>query len=382
MLDAREHTQQAGRVKFSKLILYLFVVGVGLFLVVEVLVRLLFPQPLDPGRTFVVENEIPGLKPKVRYKIDVNQIRGFESTKAKPDGALRILCVGGDSTSTMLQAVEDTWWGQLGAKLEASLGKEVQIGCITALRSAEIIGGAQWIDHMLGEVDGVDLVIAMYGHRAVLAPGVNFRFDPQSIEPIIFESKQGLMFNLASASHVVRLARNAHIKSKRDAQQRQLGKPNHLRDRFTAAGQAFRSITKTTSAPPRATDPRSKYLHGIGVFTEIAKRHGVKLLILGEPTVFSERPSPDAAETLYTPVQIGPESSDFARPASSWVDSELGRYYAAASKLCEAAAVPFVNLHGAIEPSRDKFYTEATLTDAGALKLAEELLPSVEKLLK
>ena len=65
MLDAWGRTQQGGRVKLSKLLLYLFVAGVGLILVAELLVRLLFPQPLDPGRTFVVENEILGMKQKV-----------------------------------------------------------------------------------------------------------------------------------------------------------------------------------------------------------------------------------------------------------------------------------------------------------------------------
>ncbi len=39
-------------------------------------------------------------------------------------------------------------------------------------------------------------------------------------------------------------------------------------------------------------------LHGIGIFTEIAKRHGVKLIVVGEPTVFSALPSPEVAETL------------------------------------------------------------------------------------
>lgn len=368
--------------KISKLLLYLFVASVVVFLIVELLVRLLFPQPLDPGRTFIVENEIPGLKQKVRFKIDSNQIRGFDSTRAKPPGTLRILCVGGNSTSTMLQSVEDTWWGQLGKELAASLGKPVEIGCITAPASAEIIGGAQWLDHVLGEVEGVDLAIAMYGHGAVLYPGADFTFDPETITPINFEQQQGLMLSLAKVSHIVRLARNVHIKSKRDEQQRQLGKPNHLRDRFTAAGQAYRSVPTTTAAPQRATDPIVRYMHGVGLITAVAKRHGVKLVLLGEPTVFSPLPSPDAAETLHTPVHVGPESNDFARPAPSWVDSELGRFYATADNLCAKTGVTFINLQGRIQPSRANFYTEASLTDAGAATMATELLPPIEKLLK
>jgi hypothetical protein len=350
-------------------------------LVAELLVRLLFPQPLDPGRTFIVENDIPGLKQKVRFQIDANQIRGFDSANPKPSGALRVLCLGGHSTSTMLQAAADTWWGQLGTALAASLGKEVQIGCLAAPASADIIGGAQWLNHVLDEVGGVDLVIAMYGHGAVLYPGANFTFDPQSITPITFETKEGLMFNLAKASHLVRLARNIHIKSKRDEQQRQLGKPNHLRDRFTAAGQAYRSIPTTTLAPPRASDPIARYLHGVGLLTKVANTRGVKLMLLGEPTIFSALPSPDAAETLHTPVHVGPADNEFARPAPSWVDSELGRFYTAAAKICAGTGVAFVNLQGVILPSRTNFYTEASLTDIGAATMAAELLPRVESLL-
>ncbi|MGI9239412.1 MAG: hypothetical protein ACR2RV_01345, partial [Verrucomicrobiales bacterium] len=287
-----------------------------------------------------------------------------------------------NSTMTMLQAAEDTWWGQLGSKLEASLGKKVQIGCITDPASSEIIGGAQWTSHLLDLVDDVDLVIAMYGHGEVLYPGPDFNFDPQSITPITFAVNDGVMFRLAEVSHLVRLARNGHIKSKRNEQQRQLGKPNYLRDRFTAAGQAFMGITSTTAGPVRASDPLRKYLHGIGVFAKIAKDHGLKLVILGEPTVFSALPSPDVAETLHTPVKVGPGDSDYARPSPGWVDSELDRYFLAAGKLCELAGIPFVDLHGEILQSRGNFYTEATLTDAGAAEFADKLLPSVEKVLK
>ena len=355
---------------------------VGILVVAEVLVRVLISPPMDPGRTLVLENEIPGFEKKVRFRIDENQIRGWDSGKPKPPGALRILCLGGASTSTMLQNENRTWWGQLGAALERSTGKEIQIGCVTAPTSTKILGGAQWVDHLLGEVEGIDLVIAMYGHAEVVYPGADFKFDPKSIEAVDFGKEGGVMVSLAKSCHLLRLVRNARIKSKRNDQQREIGKPNQLRDRILGARRAYRSIPSTTPGPVRASDPIAAYLHGVGLFTEFAKKRKVKLLLVGEPSVFSALISPDAEVALHSAVHVGPGEKDLARPDPSWADSELERFYAAASRVCAGADVPFVNLHGNILPTAANFLTESTLTDAGASEAAATLLPSVEKLLK
>lgn len=368
--------------KISKLLRYLFLGLVGLLLVAEVMVRLLVSPPMDPGRTFILENEIAGLKPRVQYEIDSNQIRGWDSTRPKPAGVIRILCVGGSSTSTMLQSVEDTWWGQLGTALEKSLGKKVQIGGVTAPITSKPIPGAQWIDHLLAEVDGVDLVIATYGHGSVIHPAADFSFDAQAIAPMTFEKKGGLKQGLAKASHLLRWIRNARIKSKRNDQQRQLGTANYLRDQIRRANQSYRSVSGTSAGPTRAADPIAAYLHGLGLFMQAAEKHRVKLLIVGEPTVFSALISPDAAQVLHSPVHIGPSERDFARPDPGWVESELERYYSAASRLCAAAGIPFITLQGTVLPGRANFYTESTLTDEGASMAAEALLPVVERSLK
>jgi hypothetical protein len=369
-------------VKVSKLLFFLLLGGVGVLVAAELMVRLFFPQPLDPGRKFIFENEIAGLKAKVEFASDANQIRGFDSVKAKPSGALRILCVGGVSTSTMLQNEEDTWWGQLGAALEKSLDREVQIGCVVAPASHGIVGGGQWTDHLLAEIDGVDLVIAMYGRSAVLGPGSRYSFDPQAIQKINFETRGGLGKSLAEVSHLVRMARNARIKSKRNEQQRVYGKANFLRDRLEAAGNAYRSLTATTASPPRPSDPLVEYLYGVGILYEDTKRHGVKLCLVGEPTVFSALMGSDVAETLHTSVHVGPGDQEFARPLPGWVDSELARYYEAANRFCSDAGVSFLNLQGVILPTRANFFTESTFTDQGASEVAKQLQPVVESSLE
>ena len=368
--------------KFAKLLLQLSLAMIALIVVAELLVRFVTPQPLDPGHSFVVKNEIPGLKPRVEFAIDANHIRGFNSRKRKPEGALRVLCIGGGATTTMLQNVEDTWWGRVGSELESALDKPVQIGSLVTPAAGVAIGGAQWCEHLLEKIDGVDLVIAMYGHEDLLMPRADFSFDPNSIREIEFEHRGSFASRLAKSSHLVRIARNAHVKSKRSAHKNLIAAPNYIRDRFVGSSAGFRTLTKTTAAPPRITDPIAAYLHGLGLFIESAKRHEVGLMIVGEPTVFSVIPSPDAAGTLNTPVHVGPGANDFARPLPDWVDRELGRYYTAAKQLCDGAGVSFVGLQGVVLPNRNHFFTETTLTDKGAAAVARELLPQISVLVR
>ena len=102
------------------------------------------------------------------------------------------------------------------------------------------------------------------------------------------------------------------------------------------------------------------------------------MLVVGEPTVFSVLPSPDAARTLHTLVQVGVGPRDFARPVPAWIHRELERYYAAAERLCDGAVIGFVDLQGVVLPSRENFFTESILTDADARKTAEVLLPAIQ----
>ena len=360
--------------KISKIVLRVAVVMLVLVVVAELLVRLLFSQPLDPGRKFIFANEIPGLKEKVTVRLDANQVRGFDSTRPKASGSVRILCVGGAATATMLQNAEDTWWGQLGKQLEEATGQKVEIGCVGAPDSVAIISGAQWLDHILGEVDDVDLVIAMGGRVELLHPRADFVFDPEAIEPVRIEKRGGLMFGLAKMSHLVRVARNMHINSKRNEQQRRFAPTNYLRDRFALAGQAYRSIP-TAGTPSGSGDAIDAYLYGIGMLVEVCKSSGTQLVLVGEPTIFSSLMEPEAAAALHTPVHVGPGAEEFVRPVPGWVDQELARFYGAGKSVADSAGVPFVNLQGVVLPTRENFFNESIVTDLGASRLGSALLP-------
>jgi len=350
---------------------------VALLLIAEILVRVVGSEPLHPGKSFVFENEIPGMSREVRYEIDGEGIRW---RKPKGTAKYRILCVGGLGTTSMLQNADDTWWGQLAVKLEEKLGAPVEIGCITGAGQIGIYAGSKWLERALTDVEGVDLVISMYGHEDVLGSRADFKFDPAAVKGP--NEHGGFKFTLAKISHLARKVRNSRKNRERDDFQRKLGQANHLRDSINGARQYYLRVKPITSKPTRAGDPVEAYSAGVEAMIAAAKKHNVKLVVAGEPTVFSSLISPVAAGALHSTVHTGPGEMDFAKPEPAWVESELNRCYAAASRLCAPAGVPFINLQKVILQTRENFLTEAILTDAGAVEVADKIAPLVEKSLE
>ena len=376
-LDRAGITPQGGRVKLSKIVVYFLLGFVAIFVVAELSVRIFGSVPLHPDKSFIFENEIPGMARDVRYEIDGDGIRWRESKGA---AKYRILCIGGLGTTGMLQNVDDTWWGKLVVILEEELGGPVEIGCIVGAGQTGIYAGSKWLDSALEQVDGVDLVISVFGHTDALDPRIDTKFDPGAIEGP--KQPGGFKFTLAKISHLARKIRNGRKQSERNKLQSKLGQPNHLRDSINGSRQVYLDEKKITSDPMRENEAVTAYAAGVDAMIESAKRHNAKLVVAGEPTIFSSLISPDAATALHTLVHVGPGPDDFAKPEPTWVEDELNSFYATASRQCAAAGVPFINLQKVISQTRENFLTEAILTDAGAEEVARNLAPLVSQSLK
>ena len=109
--------------------------GLAILLILGVAEGILWvtaPVPKSVGYTVELDNEIPGVKPKVAFEIDERFLRKWGSSN-KGERTIRIVCLGGSATAGMLQNDKETWWGQLGTLAREALSRHSVRGlCVGA----------------------------------------------------------------------------------------------------------------------------------------------------------------------------------------------------------------------------------------------------------
>ena len=361
--------------KILKPILLIGIALAALVLVAELIVRFAFPVPMEPAGSMSLSNEIPGLKKNVSFRFDGDYLRKMNWSKKRSSSNPRVLCVGGNGTTAMLQNAEDTWWGNLGTQLSKDLGKPVEIGSIGILPRGQILPALVMSEKLLERYD-VDLIICSLGFGDALGFPGDYKYDPGKLEKIRGQEPSGFKYQLAKASHLLRIVRNKRRARSQEQRAKAISQPNFYRDYLVAMNQLVSQRPVADRLIRTGDDPLKEYLEGIDGFVALAKKKGAALLVVGEPTIYkSTLGAKEAARVtvLWNPVTPKSEEVVGVRLAPLAVESELQRFYAAAAEKCEAAGVPFVNLQGDVPRYVDNFVTETYLTDLGAKTVAEKL---------
>ena len=113
-----------------KIFKFIVVGAIALTVLIELVIRFIFPVPMEPGATLLLTNEIPGLKPSVRFEFDGDQLRKQNWSKGRVSENLRVLCFGGNATTSIIQGSADTWWGVLSSELAREAGKKVEVAAL------------------------------------------------------------------------------------------------------------------------------------------------------------------------------------------------------------------------------------------------------------
>ena len=102
--------------KWFKLVFLGGCTGASIFLLLEIIVRIFFSVPMEPGVKLTLRNEIPGISSNVRYSFDGYRLRKTNWLDDNRDDSVRVICFGGNATTTVFQTAEDAWWGKLGER--------------------------------------------------------------------------------------------------------------------------------------------------------------------------------------------------------------------------------------------------------------------------
>ncbi len=367
--------------KVVKILAIVAAVFVGIFVVIELLMRFAFPVSMEPVTRVVLNNSAPGIEENVVvYEIDELGLRGYQWGKTKKDGALRVLVAGGNSTNHLLQNAEDTWWGRLAKLLEEQTGRSVEIAAVAADSGGKIVPAAAAARKICKEITP-DLILIQYGFGDVIGHPLDYKFDPNKLDRLSAEVNRNLKYKLAEVSQIARRIRRKRVARARRAGQARFEQPDVYLQMLNNAMATYRQAPFLTKLA-RTDDPMQEYLQGVGAFIALAKEKGAKLVVIGEPTLHHEFLGFPEDRRLHHLAKVGPDANDLARVSPTWLQSELDRYYMDGWKKCQEGGATFISLNAKIPRYSEYFLTEVLVTDKGAQLIAEKLMPVVKPLVQ
>lgn len=344
---------------------------------------LIFKFPIDPPRTLVLKNDIPGCAKDVKLVFDRRQTRRFSLTDPKQQGTVRIFCLGGWATLAMNQNDPDTWWGRLQSALIAK-GLKVEF----AARGAERSSLADNVALTTPIIESLrpDIIIVNAGFDDALVHPLDYQYNPAAVAARLTPQPPALRDHLVRFSQSVRFKRWWSTRREMGLAQNTIGRTDALRTSITNAQAAIARLPVVDGVPRTPpNDPLSEYLDALKALDALAARTGASLILSGEPSLLGEFTSLSDAEHLvgYVSASIqGTRADRPARPLPTWVLSEMNRFAAATQSHADANRIPWIDLNGLVPRDTDHFVTDVMLTDAGAAKMAEFLLPIVEPVVR
>ncbi len=355
----------------------------ALVLLVELVLWTAFRLPSETPIVVRLDNNLPGLKPKVTLEIDHNSMRSMNLTAgSKPAGSLRILCVGGNATQGQLQNVEDTWWGRLAVEISQTHGgTRVEIAA-NGEHSFLSLAGARWLESHAAEFKP-DIIIANFGAGEVLTQPLEYTYSSTKYAslPTFRHERAAWKNGLLKVSQIVRRLQASSRRRQGQDLERQVGAEDYFKDGLAKMRAEFARLSPVPN-PFRLSDvdPAREYLDALRHLAETAQAVGAQLVISGEPCLASYLIS---AEELglcctFTPKKLGDPS--MVRLDAAWVDREIKRFQEGAKKFAEEKKLPFVDLNTTLPKSKENFVTETILTDAGAAAMAKTLAQVVAPL--
>ena len=368
--------------KITKFLVYAGLAVVLLVGLVEAVLWLALPVEQVKGSRLILNNRIDGFQEKVTLNVGADLSRKFGWSDPKNESAVRIVCLGGPATSATLQNAEQTWWGQLRRKLEGEMpGKKFEMAALS-VESKGILYGAKWLNTYAAELQP-DLVIAQYGVEDVLLHPESFEYDANRLEKISLRPKKtGLKGALLRSSQICRRISLGRADSRQKLQQKKVGQLNYYASILAHARQRRQDLDLVFKLErPKGRDPLAEYMDGLSSIVSTAREAGSKVILVGEPALASKFSGSLERSLMMYPITVSDPEKPEKKPEPEWVEGELFRYYRAGSEYAGSVRVPFVNLHTQIPQTAEYFLNEMILTDMGASKVAEELLPTVKEAL-
>lgn len=370
-------------------ILVVVILGVALS---ELILWTLFPKPLrQPFRTYTRQT-IPGVREEIIYERNRFGFRSRTMTsREKPPGIFRVICMGGSTTDQPTQNTEDTWSARLEIFLEPvlrPLGLKPEVAAYG--RGGEcVINRYSWArKHLTGFQPDLVLILEGINDLCLLGgPGYTFRSVEEQVRIrdriVEFQAKMdennpdaddSVMFRFRKWSQI---ARRVNILLRRYELHKAIksGDVFEWHSKHMPQMQTWYRNLPYRSKVVRKNDPLEEFSAGITALLRFLKDSGIPGIVLGQPVLWKETMNREEMDRLwfyvYTPK--GP-----VRASPAWLASEMDRYNRFQEECARELGFTYLNLDGIIPKTLEYFFDDCHFTDKGSIAAARIIGPLVE----
>lgn len=329
---------------------------------------------------------LPGLKPVVTYERNMFGFRALAGTSArsprKPPGVTRVICLGASTTDLPTQNAEDTWWGILEKRLNAtSRSEDGRVEIWARGRGGETASDAlRWARLDLLSYSP-DIVVLLQGINDLCwhgGRGYSNAADRRDIAALPQKEWWGypkwkLLLRQVSQTyrHVSALRQRWRV--------RQAIREGAAVEWHSSALPLLREEhlqRPCVETLPRNPDPIDEFTAQMQALLGFLGTNGIRCLVCEQPVLWGADMPEDARKSLWMPVAT---PSGFVRASPAWLAQEMSKYNRVQESAARQNGARFVELSSRMPRTSAVFFDDCHYTDAGNQLMADAILPALRE---
>ena len=323
-----------------------------------------------------VEQNLPGLKPRVTYELNQFGLRSIGMrTKEKPERTIRILCLGASTTDQATQNTADTWSAILEKRLtEEFAGRGVRFEVAAYGRGGDkVFQTYHWARQNLLDFEP-DLVVTLLGiNDLAWHGGPTYSYDRAAS---LSSTGDGVIHFCRAYSQICRHGIR-WVNQLRARMALATGESVEWHSRNLPRLRAAYASLKLLPEVDRDPDPIVEFSDGLDLLLAFLEEHHLATLVLAQPALWKPDLSEEEQRALW--FSIGTKAGP-VRARGDWLARELARYNRLQAQLAERHGAWF--LDASLPRTLDTFFDDCHFTDRGSAAMAAAIYPILTRLVK
>jgi lysophospholipase L1-like esterase len=332
-----------------------------------------------PSFAIRIKQGTPGLKPEITYSEIGAGLRSLSLPDlAKPEGSLRILCLGASTTAQTTQETADSWCGLLEKRLKSAHPEwRDRIHTVSYGRGGDrALETALWVEAMFEETKP-DIVITLLGINDLTWGGAGKNRDVKARLAAAGPNRQSRFGTLCI--EISQLCRRLQQVATQFDIRKGLFRGTKV-EWHTSILPSYRENYRKlphVSELTRNPDPIDEFGTALHSLLDFLKKKNAAVIVLGQPVLWKPHLSAEEYESLwfYVNTPTGP-----VVPPGSWLLREMTRYNSLQATEAQSFGFKYVDLDAALPKTVAYYFDDCHFTDKGSERVADAVFPVLESL--